>query len=610
MVCDLLEFARSRKLRLTIITSERVNEWNVRCDCLEEYLSDKYQLHYLNHTEVERLVHLLEKYNSLGPNLVKKSFKERVKEFEEKAGRQLLVVLHEATHGRPFEEILLDEYNNIIPLEAQRLYLTVCVLNRLKVPVRAGLISRVHGIPFEKFSTRLFKPLEHVVDVVSLPWGDFAYQARHSEIAQIVFEQVLIKSADRFNEYIRIIGFLNPTYSTDHRAIRGMLRAKIVNELFPEYQDAKEIYKAAEKILGNDAYLFQQMANYERIRPKGNLVTAQMLLDKARKLDPFDSTIIHTMAETFRTRAEKSNKILERARFRSEARSLLRSIKPADHAARYALVTKFKLCIDEVRDLLADKSSTDIVIDNVMREAEKAFEEAKQRFPGDEFVYTTEADYAQLLKNNERSFQALKKARDSNPRDPFIASRLSSVLVSRGDPDTALKYLAEALKSNPGDKRLNFQYAELLRAKKETSIEDLIFYYRRSFAKWDNNYESQFWYARFAFESKDDDKLQESKEVFKNLRETPMRYLDRIHIKDAIGGLDKPELFSGTIINTETAHGFVKVDGRGFGLFFHETDVVDGIWKHLLPETRVVFFIGFNFRGPKAINLRLEKLVV
>ena len=73
------------------------------------------------------------------------------------------MALHEATLGIPFETILVDEFNHITPFEAQRLYQTVCVLNRLNVPVRAGLVARVHGIPFEEFKSRFFAPLEHVV---------------------------------------------------------------------------------------------------------------------------------------------------------------------------------------------------------------------------------------------------------------------------------------------------------------------------------------------------------------------------------------------------------------------------------------------------------------
>ena len=244
-----------------------------------------------------------------------------------------------------------------------------------------------------------------------------------------------------------------------------------------------------------------------------------------------------------------------------------------------------------------------------MRDAERAFENAKQRYPGDSFVLSAESEFAKTLEDHERSFEALKRARTSNPRDPFIASRLTAILIGKGDIDTARIYVKEALESNPGDRRLNFQYAELLRTKAETLLEDLIYYYRRAFTKWDDYYESQFWYARFAFESSDPEMIRESKEVFRHLRDIPMSYEERIRVRDALGGQSDPRQFSGTITRVEATHGFVSIDGRGDWVFFHETDVAEGVWDRLSSEIRVIFAIGFSLRGPKALDLRLEGIV-
>ena len=602
---EIIEYARSKKFALTVIAAERINEWNVSCRDLEDYLSDQYQLRYLSHAEIGSLVRLLTEHKSLGPYLEKKTFEECVREFEERAGRQLLVALHEATHGKPFEEILLDEYRNIVPHEAQHIYLTVCVLNRFEVPVRAGIVSRVHGIAFEEFKDRFLRPLEHVVQVQMLPWSDYAYTARHSEIAEIVFEQVLTEQTERFNEYIRIIKALNPMFSVDLEALRLMLRAKSVHELFPRFEDAKEIYSAAHQAIGDDAYLLQQNANYERIRPDGNLQQAQSLLEKARVLDPRDSTIVHTLAEVLRAKAEIAQMPLERARFRNEAFALLRSIASKSPTASYSFVTRLKLATDQVRDILYEATSTDREIDEAIRQFERTVEEAKQRFPGNEHVLSAEAEFAKVLQDHERSFTALKRARDANPRDPFIVSRLVSLLLTRGDLDTAIAYTKEALESNRGDKRLNYQYADLLRVNGRESISELAYYYRRAFTKWDNNYESQFWYARYAFESSKDEE-EESKEVFRYLRNVALSHRERTRTRDVIGGFENPTRFSGTILRLEASHGFVIVDGRGNVIFFHENDVLDGAWKELASEMRVSFSIGFSLRGPKGLRVTLE----
>jgi len=85
-----------------------------------------------------------------------------------------------------------------------------------------------------------------------------------------------------------------------------------------------------------------------------------------------------------------------------------------------------------------------------------------------------------------------------------------------------------------------------------------------------------------------------------------MSYQERTRIRDAIGSLNSPRQFSGTVSRVEAAYGFVAVDGRGDEVFFHESDVAGGIWERLTAGTRVVFSIGFNLRGAKALELRLE----
>ena len=121
-------------------------------------MSDEYELQYLSAREIDDLLKLLEQNRALG-KLEGKTLEERRRELEQQAGRQLLVALHEATLGRPFEDIIKDEYDHITPEAAKHIYLTICVLNRLNVPVRAGIISRSHGVPFARFKEESSVPL-------------------------------------------------------------------------------------------------------------------------------------------------------------------------------------------------------------------------------------------------------------------------------------------------------------------------------------------------------------------------------------------------------------------------------------------------------------------
>jgi hypothetical protein len=134
----LLSSARSNKIPIAVITAERHNEWNVRCERLERPVTYEDELTRLSTAEIETLVTKLRSADALG-QLKDKSDNECREIFEQKLDRQLLVALHEATKGKSFEEIVVDQYNRIIPTEAQLLYLDICTLPTPRCRIACGL---------------------------------------------------------------------------------------------------------------------------------------------------------------------------------------------------------------------------------------------------------------------------------------------------------------------------------------------------------------------------------------------------------------------------------------------------------------------------------------
>jgi tetratricopeptide (TPR) repeat protein/cold shock CspA family protein len=604
LIARFIEEARRNDVPLTLITAERVNEWNMFCNEISGYLSEEYTLPYLSRSEISDLVTLLEEHDAQGPALRGRSRDEQIRAFEVGAGRQLLVALHEATMGRPFEEILLDEYHNIHPQEAQSLYLTVCFPHRLNVLVRAGLIARVHDIPFTRFRERFFGPLEHVVLVrEDRATRDYAYLARHPEIAQIVFGQVLSDRADRYNEYVRILKYLNVAYSSDRESFRKLIRARTLRETFQQREDVLEIFKVAKESVGEEAYHCQQMANYERIT-NGDFSRAYELLQRARELDRQDTTIVHSLAELARTRANNAERALERRKFRNEAYAHLHDLPRRSQTDRYARHTFLLLAMDEVRDLLADNNSVEQDIDDAIRQVERTLETARQQFPEESVFRTAEATFASLLKDSERSVRALQAAFQRNPRDPFIAIRLARVYEKEGDLAASREVLHQALERNPSNKQIHFTYAEILRVLTPSDVENLAYHYRKAFAKWDDNHEAQFWYARYAFDDRDADKRREAKDIFRRLREIYMQNDARHTVRDRTFDGGRPKRFEGTISRIAINYGFVTTDGRGDEVFFHRNGAHSTDWKELLAGKRITFEMGFAFSGPVALKIQ------
>ena len=606
----LLSFARSKRLPLTVISAERVNEWNMSCSDLSQFVSDDFQLHRLSETEIDVLVTLLESHGCLGPNLRDKSHAERVDEFVRVADRHLLVALHEATMGPPFADILQNEFEKLRPQKAKQLYLTVCVLHRLRTPVRAGLISRVHDIPFEAFREQLFSPLEHVVEVQTHHRsGDHMYTARHPEIAQIVFTRMLSDKDDRLNEYLRIIHKLNLSFDTDRDSFRGLLRARALHDLFPDYQDVRTIFQKAEEVGGREPYFFQQRANYERIRPDGNYDDAEEFIRIARELDPRDETIKHTHAAILRAKAERADKPLVRQKHRDEARSILRELKSARPSDEYTRVTLVRIAIDELKEMMARDQVTDRELDETVRQVDRTITDALQQHPDEQYLHTAEADFSALIADDTRSLRALQRASKANPRDPFIANRLARALLRRQQPDLARGILKVALESSRGDMRLNFQYGEVLRVTGEPDPERLAYYFERAFTPGDRNYEAQFWYARFAFQVGDDRHQKKSREVFRALRNASMSHDRRVEVRDHLNDANgQVQVFQGALEQLEESYGRIRRDGLGDLVFVHSSQVRDDVWSIVNRGDRVCFAIGFCFNGPVATHLESLEL--
>jgi len=582
---------------LTLVMAERINEWNVQGQNLAPYLTEEFELKYLDAAEIDGLLTLLEQHHALG-TLERFNLDDRRKELSEHAGRQLLVALHEATLGLPFETIVVDEFNHITPFEAQRLYQTICVLNRLNVPVRAGLIARVHGIPFEEFKSRFFAPLEHVVfaqqDHVT---GDFHYRARHPHIADIVFLRVLKNAEERFDCYIRCLKALNVTYAVDWKAFWQMIRARNLLDLFPDLQMVKAIFAAAKETVGEDAHLLHQMGIYEMHRPNGDLSEASRLLSRASDLAPYDSSIKHSIAEHRLKAAERSRTPLEKSKLLKDAANISAGLVRGESTDSYAHHTLVKVEIRELEDGLAS-GALEAEIEKLVKDAESTLFDAQQEFPGDSYLLGAESRLAEILKDSERATRALVKAFDANPRNEIVAVRLARQHEGAGQAQKALVVLKAALEANPSSRRLHYTFARLLMRTAPEDGANIAYHLQRAFTDGDNNYEAQLLFGRQLFLNGHFD---ESRNLFRRLSMVRVAPQTKNSLLHPIEGRS----FEGRMSRPQGSYAFITRDGPADSIYVHATNVPEAIWDELTLGTRVRFRIAFTLRGANAFDLEI-----
>lgn len=595
----LLSECRREKIPLTIITAERHGEWNSQCEELDTYVTREYELRYLSAHEIDELIVLLARHKSLG-HLEQLTPEERQQALAKKANRQLLVALHEATLGKAFEDIIFDEYESISSPEARTLYRTVCIFHRLGVSTRAGLLSRVHQIPFRKFRESLFKPLDFIVfarfdELVR----DHVYRSRHPIIANMVVERALLNPKDRFDDYIRVIRWLDVDYEADRLALRDITNAKQLRSLFAEADFVHEIFRAAKERDPLNPSILQQEASFEMGAPSGDYELATDLLQKARKLNPRNSSIQHSLAELSLKKAARAQRPAEKEKYRAEARTLANSLINGGAHESHPYHTLLKIGLEELAEQMG--ASEDVSSANAKKigELEGLLGRARTRFPGDSYVLDAEAQLSELLGKHPRGLLALQVAFQKDKRNPYIASRLARMHEDAGRIDAAVEVLKECVEVNPSEKNINFRLAILLDKVPGTTTQDLKYYLRHSFTKGDSHYEAQFRYARLEFL---DGNAGQAMEIFEQLASAPVP----IRIRERPQGEVVGVRYSGIVVKLDESYVFLNRDGKASRIFAPRDNIEPKTWAGLEFHSRVTFGLAFNYFGPIALNVKRE----
>ena len=598
---ELLLAARSQSIPLSIVGTERDNEWNIYCEQLEPFVRQEFSVRYLNEQEIKELLNLLERHNALGL-LEELAFEDRVSKFVEAAERQLLVALHEATHGVPFEDIVVDEFRRIEPEDARRLYLDICALHQFGVSVRAGLISRASGIRFEQFQSEFLQPLENVVHVIKdHPNRDVHYRSRHQHVAEIVFNRIVSAVEDKFDLLVRLLKVMNVDYSSDRETFSQLIRGRDVAELFPSVDLGRLFYDHVQEAVPNDPFTWHQRAVFEMRHRGGSLVRAEEAAARAFELNPGSHSIQHTQAEVARRRANDTDDPLRKRSLRQITREKL---SDTSSVSEYDLDTYARLAIDELKELLASlEMPDDGPPPRAFLEAVKATETTIQRglqmFPESSQLLTTESNFRECLDQTDRAQQALERAFNLNPRQDWLAVRLAKRYQASGDLQKAKHVLEICLGDNPSSKPAHLEIGRVLLASgnSNTAIEHL----KRGFTEGDNRYEAQFWYARELFLQ---NCFEEADRMFAAINDrAPGRF--RTQSTAVVERDSNPVRYDCQVERKENGYAFLKIPQFPKAVFASRADSDSGEWDALCRGARVTCGLAFNRRGVRAISVRL-----
>lgn len=603
-ITSLIKRGGTVSAKLTIVSCERGNEWNMECEPLHSLVSEEFKLPYLKEKEIKDLLDKLTKFQCLG--LIKDLSREKQEHaFREKSGRQILVALYEVTMGKSFEDIVFNEYNSIEPEQARLIYRTICALNRLGVPVRTGIIHRIFGVPFEIFRQKFFSPLENIVQAVSLSSNDdYAYQARHPLIAEFVFARTMLTGEDRFDLYLDLIDSLDIGYDSDKKAYKEIIKAKNLISLFNDPLLVRRIYDAAKQIGEYDDYYHQQIAIFEMKRKNPNFRLAEQHLDIAAELAPYNPTINHTRSELELQKARGGN-ILERDRYLSRARDFaLNNIRNStENNNSHSYHTLCKVHLEKISILLSQQEVDEKTLREMIKDFITTLHSGLQQYPNSEFLLEAESKLSSLLNDNKGAITSLEKAFSRNNSSTFISIALSKAYIKNNEIPKARSIIEKVLDFYPADKVCNGRLAKILTEFYPEEGDLAEYYWRRSFTEGDSNVENQFWYARQLYVNK---KYEESKRYFSLTKKKNVSPELKSKIRGPIFSRDGEMLnIGGAVIRKDDSFCFVKDFSSGEIAFLHMKNCLDEtFWDRIKIDTHIAYNLGFNYSGPSAFNAK------
>ena len=598
----LIRSSRQSTAQVTVIVTASQAEWNAACERLEAFFDDesKHELPArISEAEVDVLLEKLERYDSLGV-LTGRSQQERRAAFLQHAQRHVLVALYQATHGEPFEEIIVREYRGLQPAEAQRLYLGVALLHRFGVPVRAMLIHRAFGIGHQQFRDRFFKPLEQVVfeEKDHLGWR---YRTRHPVIATILFERGMPNPEDRAREIARVMRCLNLSYESDAEAFAAMIHYRQLLEQFRgSPKSAKMLYAAALEI-GAVRDVHWQHGMYEMRREGGSLDEASALFDLALLDSPGDPFVVHARSELELARAERATDAEQRRRFAREAQAQLAPLLHRPAHKQVALHTQGKIELLLLRHAIRDDDAGEIA--EGTERLRSLLDRAQREYQDDPRFLKLDADLSRLLRDSERALEFLERAFEAGPEHPHIAVELEMAYRQAGREADSDRVLDQALDQLPDNRKLNWVKFKRLQTTAEPAT--LLGFLRKSFNDGDPVGEPQFWYARFAFEFGGSAEKERARRLFEKLKNRYGYGKDGAMVRDVAKEGGQSRTFTGLVTRKERDYAFVRRELDGESLYAARSSTSAAVWEDLNEARRVSFHIGYRYSGLTAQGLEL-----
>ena len=309
------------------IVASRINRYERTAGQLLKTVSVKeIFLPDLSDEDINRIIDRLSEEQLLG-KLRGLSPKERFAEFKNRARKQILVAMREATEGRDFDEIIRNEYEEIDPHEAKILYLCIALASSEHHKLSLQQILAASDDRSSAALSYLEKNLKGLIIQFS-GHRDYIIETRHPSIATFIVDDIatrihLMEAYQRLlpvfaHDISRKVGYGNKIYRLYRRLINHLA---IYRRFAEKIEFARSIYESVKHFVSEDCHFWLQYGSLEL--EYGELSDAANYLAQAESIDPTDDFVLTAKGHLRYRQAKEAESYQTAERFLEEAKEVI-----------------------------------------------------------------------------------------------------------------------------------------------------------------------------------------------------------------------------------------------------------------------------------------------
>jgi hypothetical protein len=343
-----------------VIISTRTNVFDRLTSRLESIVSlVDFKTPNLDRDEIIEVINKLAENNLLG-NLKGLSDLMRIKEFENRSKKQILVAMREVTKGESFDNIIKSEYGDIVPSEAK--FLTACIALTTEAGftvTKQDFVGFSYATPAE--TLYFLERNLHDVIIKAGPKQD-RLLLRHRTIADYIINNCLDGQTLK-KVYLRILSSLAPEINIyDFKSRKFAMYREIINhyKVYKRFKsninNARELYESLIPYFNLDFQFWLQYGSLELEGKGGSLELAQNYLLQAESLRPKSVYVKNALANLYYKKSILTADKAESFSFREKGNDLMHEVlsdKSFDDAYTYHIYCKgnYNYVIEKIDNL-------------------------------------------------------------------------------------------------------------------------------------------------------------------------------------------------------------------------------------------------------------------